>query len=66
MPKPRRLIVLGNLTVRHYVLHRNGVEVPQWVVTSKDGKHVNGPFSSLEEAIRAAKEAGTLGSEKGS
>jgi hypothetical protein len=39
MPKPRRLIVVGNLTVRHYVLHRNGVEVPQWVVTSKDGKH---------------------------
>lgn len=68
MPKLRRLIVVGNLIVRHYVLHRDGVDMPQWLVTAKDGKHISGPFSSLEEAIGAAKEASSSGSpsEKGS
>jgi len=48
----RPIVVVGNLAVCQYVLRRDGVDLPQWRVTSGDGKVVSGPFSSLEEAIR--------------
>jgi hypothetical protein len=51
--------------VCQYVLRRDGVDLPQWRVTSADGKVVSGPFSSLEEAMEAAKETGSSGSASG-
>jgi hypothetical protein len=54
MPKHRRLIVVGNLIVRHYVVRRGGHTLAKWNVTTTDGKLVRGPFLSLEEAVGAA------------
>jgi hypothetical protein len=57
----RPIVVVGNLAVCQYVLRRDGVDLPQWRVTSADGKVVSGPFSSLEEAMEAAKRDGLFG-----
>ena len=54
MPKRRRLIVVGNLVVRHYVERRGRHRLVKWHVTTTDGKLVWGPFLSLEEAVEAA------------
>ena len=51
----RPIVMVGNLTVSQYILLRDGVDLPQWQVTAADGKVVSGPFSSLEEAMEAAK-----------
>ena len=59
LPSP---LMIGNLTVTQYTLHRDGVNVPQWIVSSKDGKLVQGPFSSLEKATEFAEEASDSGS----
>jgi hypothetical protein len=55
-------LVIGKLTVTHYSVLRDGVNVPQWIVSSKDGKLVQGPFSSLEKATEFAEEASDSGS----
>ena len=54
MPKRRRLIVVGNLVVRHYVVRHGGHRLVKWHVTTTDGKLVRGPFLSLEKAVEAA------------
>lgn len=61
----RPIVVVGNLAVCQYVLCRDGVDLPQWRVTSADGKVVSRPFSSLEEAMEAAKGTGSSGSASG-
>ena len=54
MPKLRRLLVVGNLIVHHYVVRRGGHRLAKWNVTTTDGKLIRGPFLSLEEAVEAA------------
>jgi hypothetical protein len=54
MPQLRRLIVVGNLIVGHYVVRRSRHRLAKWIVTTTDGKLVRGPFLSLEEAVEAA------------
>ena len=54
MPELRRLIVVGNLIVRHYVERRGGHSLVKWQVTTTDGKWVRDPFLSLEEAVEGA------------
>jgi hypothetical protein len=68
MIKLHHPVLVGNLTVSQYVLHRDGVDLAQWHVTAADGKLVLGPFSSMEEAMDAAKDASSSGavSENGS
>ena len=60
MPKLRRLIVVGNLIVRHYVVRRGRHRLVKWKVTTTDGKLVRGPFLSLEEAVEAAFDSAIL------
>jgi len=62
MIKHRQPVLVGNLTVSQYVLYKDGVEVAQWLVTAAIGKLVLGPFSSIEEAMDAAKAASSSGS----
>jgi hypothetical protein len=57
MIKLRQPVKVANLTVTQYVLHREGVDLVRWHVTTADGKLVLGPFSSIEEAMDAANEA---------
>jgi hypothetical protein len=57
MIKFRLPITVGKVTITQYVLLRDGVDVAQWHVTTADGDLVIGPFSSLEEAMEAARSA---------
>jgi hypothetical protein len=63
MIKLHHPVLVGNLTVSQYVLHRDGVDLAQWHVTAADGKLVLGPFSSMEEAMDAANDASSSSSE---
>jgi hypothetical protein len=62
MENLRPIVVVGNLAICQYTLLRDGDDLPQWSVASADGKVVMGPFSSLEEAMEAAKGASSPGS----
>jgi hypothetical protein len=62
MKNSRPIVVVGNLAVFPYNLRRDGVDLPQWRVTSTDGKVVSGPFSSLEEVMEAAKKTSSADS----
>jgi hypothetical protein len=51
-------IKVGNLAVVPY----GGADLLQWYVATADGTLIFGPFSSLEEAMVAAKETSPSGS----
>jgi hypothetical protein len=57
-PEPEHYIKVGDLAVVYGAM----ADPPQWYVATADGIIISGPFSSLEEAMEAAKGTSSSGS----